>query len=92
MNLIIESEGYLPYTVNINIPNQNYFYELYQEIILKPIKQFGIVVGQEISVKNAFHNVREGRQNHSATGQRGHAGAERQLRFVRYDGINHCCY
>ncbi len=58
-DLIIESEGYLPYTVNINIPNQNYFYELYQEIILKPIKQFGVVVGQEISVKNAFHNVRE---------------------------------
>ncbi len=58
-DLIIESEGYLPYTVNINIPNQNYFYELYQEIILKPIKQFGVVVGQEISVKNAFHNVNE---------------------------------
>lgn len=58
-DLIIESEGYLPYTVNINIPNQDYFYELYQEIILKPIKQFGVVVGQEISVKNAFHNVKE---------------------------------
>ena len=58
-DLIIESEGYLPYTVNINIPNQNYFYELYQEIILKPIKQFGVVVGQEISVRNAFHNVNE---------------------------------
>ncbi len=58
-DLIIESEGYLPYTVNVNIPNQTNFYELYQEILLKPIKQFGVVVGQEVSVKNAFHNVNE---------------------------------
>ncbi len=61
-DLIIESEGYLPYTVNVNIPDQTNFYELYQEIILKPIKQFDVVVGQEISVKNAFfdmHNTKE---------------------------------
>ncbi|WKN41411.1 OmpA family protein [Tunicatimonas pelagia] len=57
-DLIIESEGYLPYTVNVNIPNQNNFYELYQEIILKPIKQFDVVVGQEISVKNAFFDTK----------------------------------
>ncbi|MFP4089379.1 MAG: OmpA family protein [Cyclobacteriaceae bacterium] len=56
-DLIIESEGYLPYTVNVNIPNQDYFYELYQEIHLKPIKQFDVVVGQEVSVKNAFYDV-----------------------------------
>ncbi|MDF9800052.1 outer membrane protein OmpA-like peptidoglycan-associated protein [Catalinimonas alkaloidigena] len=56
-DLIIESEGYLPYTVNVNIPNQTYFYELYQEIHLKPIKQFDVVVGQEVTVKNAFYDV-----------------------------------
>ncbi|MEM8965364.1 MAG: OmpA family protein [Bacteroidota bacterium] len=57
-DLIIESEGYLPYTVNVNIPNQTHFHELYQEIILKPIKQFDVVVGQEILVKNAFFDTK----------------------------------
>ncbi len=56
-DLIIESEGYLPYTVNVNIPNQTYFYEMYQEINLKPIKQFDVIVGQEVTVKNAFYDV-----------------------------------
>ena len=57
-DLIVESEGYLPYTVNINLPNQQYFYELYQEIILKPIKQFDVTVGQEVIVKNAFYDTK----------------------------------
>ncbi len=57
-DLIIESEGYLPYTVNINLPNQQYFYELYQEITLRPIKQFDVTVGQEVSVKNAFYDTK----------------------------------
>ena len=53
-DMVIESEKYMPYTLNINIPNQTYFYELYQEITLKAIKHFEVVVGQEISVKNVF--------------------------------------
>lgn len=53
-DMIIESEGFMPYTININVPNQNYFYELYQHIHLKPIMQFDVVVGQEVEVKNAF--------------------------------------
>lgn len=57
-DLIIESEDYLPYTANINLPNQQYFYELYQEIILKPIKQFDVTVGQEVIVKNAFYDTK----------------------------------
>jgi outer membrane protein OmpA-like peptidoglycan-associated protein len=56
-DMIIESEGFLPYTLNINIPNQEYFYELYQMINLKTIKQFDIVVGQEVEVKNAFYDT-----------------------------------
>jgi outer membrane protein OmpA-like peptidoglycan-associated protein len=58
-DLIIESDGYLPYTVNVNIPNQTYFYELYQEILLKPIKQFDEVVGQEVFVNNAFYDTEQ---------------------------------
>ncbi len=59
-DMVIESEGYLPYTININVPNQDNFYELYQKIILKPIKQFGVIVGQEVEVKNAFFDTNEG--------------------------------
>lgn len=58
-DMIIESEGFLPYTLNINIPNQSYFYELYQMINLKTIKQFDVVVGQEVQVKNAFYDTDE---------------------------------
>ncbi len=56
-DLVIEAEGFKPYLVNIHVPNQDYFYELYQEILLSPITKDGKVVGQGISVKNAFHDV-----------------------------------
>jgi outer membrane protein OmpA-like peptidoglycan-associated protein len=56
-DMIIEAEGFMPQTVNINVPNQNYFYELYQEINLKPVIKSGKVVGQQISVKNIFEDV-----------------------------------
>lgn len=70
-DMIIESEGFLPYTLNINVPGQTYFYELYQEILLKTIKQFDVVVGQEVEVKNAFYDTHEEavtdmRQSHEA--------------------------
>lgn len=54
-DIIIESEGFLPYTLNVNVPNQTRFYELYQKISLSTIKQFDVVVGQEVRVKNAFY-------------------------------------
>ncbi|MEO1050096.1 MAG: OmpA family protein [Bacteroidota bacterium] len=56
-DIIIESDGFLPYTLNINVPNQTYFYELYQQILLKTITQFGVKVGQEVEVKNAFYDT-----------------------------------
>ncbi len=58
-DMVIESEGFLPYTLNINVPNQDYFYELYQQINLKTIKQFDVVVGQEVQVKNAFYDANQ---------------------------------
>lgn len=61
-DLIIESEGYLPYTLNINIPNQTSFYELYQKVVLKLIKQFDVIVGQEVEVSNAFYDLQMSEQ------------------------------
>ncbi|MTI40672.1 OmpA family protein [Fulvivirga lutimaris] len=58
-DMIIESEGFLPYTLNINVPGQTYFYELFQMIYLKTIKQFDVVVGQSVEVKNAFYDTHE---------------------------------
>ncbi|MBL3655301.1 OmpA family protein [Fulvivirga sediminis] len=58
-DMIIESEGFLPYTLNINVPGQTYFYELYQKILLNTIKQFDVVVGQQVEVKNAFYDTHE---------------------------------
>lgn len=58
-DMVIESGEFLPYTLNINVPNQDYFYELYQMIYLKTIKQFDVVVGQEVHVKNAFYDTHE---------------------------------
>ncbi len=58
-DMIIESEGFLPYTLNINVPGQTYFYELYQRIYLKTIKQFDVIVGQSVEVKNAFYDTHE---------------------------------
>lgn len=58
-DMVIESEGFLPYTLNINVPNQTYFYELFQLINLKTIKQFDVVVGQEVIVKNAFYDTNQ---------------------------------
>jgi outer membrane protein OmpA-like peptidoglycan-associated protein len=55
-DIIIECEGFLPYTLNVNIPNQDYFYELYQQIQLKTIRQFDVIVGQEVHVRNAFYD------------------------------------
>jgi outer membrane protein OmpA-like peptidoglycan-associated protein len=56
-DIIIESEGYMAYTINTNIPDQSYFYELYQEINLRPIKHFDVMVGQEVTVKNVFFDT-----------------------------------
>lgn len=58
-DMIIESDGFLPYTLNIDVPNQKEFYELYQKIYLKTIKHFDVVVGQEVQVKNAFYRTNE---------------------------------
>ncbi len=58
-DMIIESEGFLPYTLNINVPGQTYFYELFQQISLEPIRQFDVTVGQRVEVRNAFYDTHE---------------------------------
>ncbi|MGB3618433.1 MAG: OmpA family protein, partial [Catalinimonas sp.] len=54
--MYLEAEGYQPQIVTIKVPRQEYFYELYQEILLMPIMQFDALVGQAVSVRNAFED------------------------------------
>ena len=56
-DLIIEAEGYLPQLINIYIPNQTYFYELFQEIKLRPVTTMGSIIGEEISINNTFYDI-----------------------------------
>ena len=71
---------FLPYTLNIDVPNQTEFYELYQKIYLKTIKHFDVVVGQEVQVKNAFYYTHdESRQN---------IRKEHEAALIEYDSID----
>jgi outer membrane protein OmpA-like peptidoglycan-associated protein len=53
-DMIISTEGYVPYKMNVFIPNQTKFYELYQTIYLKAIELHGEKLAQSISVDNSF--------------------------------------
>jgi outer membrane protein OmpA-like peptidoglycan-associated protein len=56
-DMVIEATGYMPYLVNVCIPDQDYFYELYQEIRMKGIVEAGKQIGQEVSIKNVFYDI-----------------------------------
>ncbi|NJN27640.1 MAG: OmpA family protein [Cyclobacteriaceae bacterium] len=79
-DMIIESDGFLPYTLNIDVPNQKEFYQLYQKIYLKTIKHFDVIVGQEVQVKNAFYDT----QAEGVQGMR----QEYEAALIEYDSID----
>jgi len=58
-DILVEADGYYPQLVNVFVPNQTYFYELFQEIILKQIKiiENDSIIGQEIKVTNTFYDI-----------------------------------
>lgn len=56
-DLVISSDDFLPQLVNINIPYQTYFYELYQEITLEPISLSDNTIGERITVNNTFYDL-----------------------------------
>lgn len=58
-DMIIEAENYYPQLINIFVPDQTYFYELYQEIYLKQVRvtKNDSVIGQEITVSNTFYDI-----------------------------------
>ena len=58
-DMLIEAKGYYNHVVTIHVPHQSYFYELYQEIKLKPIKIDTLKVGEAIEVNNLFYDTKK---------------------------------
>jgi len=56
-DMVVDAPGYLPHLINIYIPDQTYFYELYQEIILKQVDNLGKNLGEKIVVNNTFYDI-----------------------------------
>lgn len=56
-DMIITTKGYIPYKMNVYIPEQKEFYELYQTIYIKAIDPFNKKLGQGISIDNSFINT-----------------------------------
>lgn len=57
-DMIVTTEGYIPYKMNVFIPEQKEFYELYQTIYIKPVHPLNKKIGQGISVDNSFFNTK----------------------------------
>lgn len=56
--MIVEAEGFLPKNIDIYIPNQTEFYELFQNIYLAPIISAGKTVGEQLKVENVFFETK----------------------------------
>jgi len=56
-DIIIDAEGFMPQVINVHIPHQTYFYELYQEINLTPVMVDNVQIGEEVTVNNMFYNM-----------------------------------
>lgn len=56
-DIFIEADGFLPQLINVYIPEQKYFYELYQEITLNAIEVNNRRIGENVKVRNSFYDV-----------------------------------
>ncbi len=56
-DIVVSSEKYMTQVINVYIPYQTYFYELFQEIILHPITINKKVVGEKVTVNNVFYDL-----------------------------------
>lgn len=56
-DIIVSAKNYLPQLINVYIPYQTYFYELFQEIVLHPINVDNKMVGERVTVNNMFYDI-----------------------------------
>ena len=55
-NIVVNVEGFMPQLVTVLIPEQAYFYPLYQTIELNQIWMLGDTLGEKITVQNSFND------------------------------------
>ncbi|HOG19140.1 MAG TPA: OmpA family protein, partial [Salinivirgaceae bacterium] len=56
-DIYIEADGFLPQLISVFIPEQKYFYELYQEVLLESIEIQNQRVGENLKVRNTFYDI-----------------------------------
>jgi outer membrane protein OmpA-like peptidoglycan-associated protein len=56
-DMIVEAKNYEPKSINIYIPDQSSFYELFQNIFFDDVVNLGIKVGERIKVENLFYET-----------------------------------
>lgn len=56
-NIVFEASGYLPQTITVRIPNQTYFYQLFQEIRLDSANILGQAGYESIRIRNTFYDI-----------------------------------
>lgn len=56
-DIVVSSGDFLPQLINVHIPYQTYFYELYQEILLQPVTVDNNIIGEKIIVNNTFYDL-----------------------------------
>jgi len=53
-DIVVNVEGFMPQLVTVLIPEQEYFYPLYQTIELSQIWMLGDTLGEKVTVQNSF--------------------------------------
>lgn len=56
-DMVIEADGFLPYLINVHLPEQSYFYEIYQGIKLEHIEENTRTIGENITIRNTFYDI-----------------------------------
>jgi outer membrane protein OmpA-like peptidoglycan-associated protein/Tol biopolymer transport system component len=56
-DIIVTAKKFLPQHINVHIPYQTYFYELFQEITLDVITVNNKVIGEKVVVNNMFYDM-----------------------------------
>ena len=65
-NISINAEGYKPYSEDVYIPDQKSFYQLFQEVTIAPVKAGNQLVGQQVTMLNAFFDIDKAMNSDSA--------------------------
>ncbi len=55
--MVVEAEGFLPQLIQILVPGQKYFYELFQQIRLYNVELAEEKIGEKVEIENVFYDI-----------------------------------